>query len=504
MTTVNYQDSTYNYEMQDRETGRNASGSSWGTPKEFVGSPKKTFPLSCLPKEFREYAEAQCRYYGVAPEFVGSVMLYMGGVATQPHNVILRDGWEVPTFIDMITIGKPGEKKSSIRSENVRPFDNHVREWNISHRDEITLSQQHKDYLKRKRDRAQAESVKNEDDERIDEAKKLSVEYANYEEIPPKRIYVSDCTPERLVMLMAEQGGMLNVISSEGAFISNICGRYSGEPNADAVLKGFDMESIEVDRVGRTGERIERPRFSFLQCIQPVVFEKLAGNQELRGQGLIDRCLLVCPASSIGKVKFFAEPIPEKLRTNYDNAVLNLLRHRDSPKWLKLTTDARQRFGEFADEFNQKILPRDFEGLEGAGAKHVGIVGRICGILALMENPDATEVTLETVEKAIELSEYYQEQIRFIHQGHLLNPEESLAKYLMKRIRACYEKGLMNQDNGELTLSFRDLSRACNKAELRKKDDFVEPLKVLQGMGYVDFDERSLKVIQINPEGVKR
>lgn len=427
-------------------------------------------------------------------------MLYMGGVACQPHNVILRTGWEVPTFIDMVSIGEPGEKKSAILREVVRPIDKYVKDWNLAHKDTITLSRQRKDYLKRKRDKAQADCVK--DESLCAEAEKCALEYDNFREEVAKKIYVSDCTPERLVMLMAEQGGMLNVISSEGAFISNICGRYSGEANGDAVLKGFDLDSIEVDRVSRAGERIENPRFSFLQAIQPVVYQKLAGNQELRGQGLIDRCLLVCPASSIGKMKFFAEPIPEKLRVSYDNLILSLLSHRDNPKWLNLTPDAQQRFGAFADEFNQKILPKDFENLRGAGAKHVGIIGRICGILALMENPDATEVTLEIVEKAIMLSEFYQEQLRFIHNGHLLNQDESLAEYLMGRIRACHKRGQTQVVNGNLTLTFRALSRACNKQELRKKDDYVEPLKILQGMSLIDFDERTLREIQINPEGV--
>lgn len=428
-------------------------------------------------------------------------MLYMGGVACQSHNVILREGWTVPTFINMITIGEPGEKKSAILRENVRPIDNYVKDWNIAHRDSITRSRQKKDYLKRRRDKMQADAVK--DNSLYIDAENLAIEYVNFQEEVPKKIYVSDCTPERLVMLMAEQGGMLNVISAEGAFIANICGRYTGEPNADAVLKGFDMDSIEVDRVGRTGEQIESPRFSFLQCIQPVVYEKLAGNQELRGQGLIDRCLLSCPASSIGRMRFFAEQIPEKLRINYDNMILKLLEHRDAPKWLRFTPDAQRRFGEFADEFNMKILPTEFEGLRGAGAKHVGIVGRICGILALMENPEADSVTIEVVEKAIALSEYYQEQIRFIHNGHLLNVEESLAEFLMSKIRLCHERGLTEIVNGELTLTFRKLSRVHNKQELKKKDDYIEPLKILQGMSLVDFDEKTLKVIQINPEGVR-
>ena len=120
-----------------------------------------------------------------------------------------------------------------------------------------------------------------------------------------------------------------------------------------------------------------------------------------------------------------------------------------------------------------------------------------------MENSEADTVNIEVVEKAIALSEYYQEQIRFIHNGHLLNVEESLAEFLMGKIRLCHERGLTEIVDGELTLTFRKLSRVHNKQELKKKDDYIEPLKILQGMSLVDFDEKTLKVIQINPEGVR-
>lgn len=498
MITTSLQDNMENYVAQG-SAEKSPSVGSWGAPKEFVGTPTQRFDLEWLPDIFRDYGRAQCNYYGVSPELVGSVLLYMGGTACQPHNIWLREGWAVPTFINMITVGKPGEKKSAIRSECVRPIDDYVKEWNRAHRDEITKSHQKKEYLRKRRDRALADAVK--DEGLYLEAEQSAVDFADYEEIVPKKIYVSDCTPERLVMLMAEQGGMLNVISAEGAFIDNILGRYSGQPNADAVLKGFDMDSIEVDRVGRTGETIESPRFSFLQCIQPVVYSKLSGNSELTGQGLLDRCLLCCPASSIGKMKFYADPIPEKFRVHYDNRMMGLLQSRDNPRWLRFTPEAERMFASFADAFNSRIVT-DFEGLEGAGAKHVGIVGRICGILELMGNPDAKLVTVETVERALMLSEYYQEQLKLIHNGHVLNVEESLAEYLWSRILSCHEKGWTELQDGKIFVSYRTLNRACNKRELRKKDDYIEPLKLLQGMNLVDFDEKTFKRVEINPKGV--
>ena len=443
---------------------------------------------------------AQTNYYGVAPEFVGSVMLYVGSVACQQNNLMLRNGWSVPLLLDMIIVAQPGEKKSAIQSENVRPIDEYVREWNAKNKDEITKSRVRKEYLKRWKDKLSAEAVKSDDKSIFDEAERLAIEYANYKEMTPLRVYTSDCTIERLVMLMAEQGGIFNVISSEGAFINNICGLYSGVPNADAVLKGFDCDSIEVDRVNRAGEVIENPRFSFLQCIQPVVYQKLASNSVLKGQGLVDRCLLCYPASSIGKMKFEAPAISDKLRIEYDNMIEALLRRRNEKRCLRLDADARALFGQFADDFNQNILMREFSEMTGAGAKHVGIIGRVCGVLQLLEDPDAEYVTRETVEKAIRLSEYYREQLKLIHDGHILNTEETLAKYLRDKIISCCEKGKISTwTDGTITLKFRDLNRSCNKSELRKKDDFAEPLKVLQGMNYIDFPDANFSTIQINP-----
>ena len=141
---------------------------------------------------------AQTNYYGVAPEFVGSVMLYVGSVACQQNNLMLRNGWSVPLLLDMIIVAQPGEKKSAIQSENVRPIDEYVREWNAKNKDEITKSRVRKEYLKRKKDKLSAEAVKSDDKSIFDEAERLAVEYANYEEKVPLRIYTSDCTIERL------------------------------------------------------------------------------------------------------------------------------------------------------------------------------------------------------------------------------------------------------------------------------------------------------------------
>ena len=131
------------------------------------------------------------------------------------------------------------------------------------------------------------------------------------------RLIVDDCSPERLAMLLHQQGGRLAILSPEGGIFDLIAGRYSttGGPNLDHILKGHAGDAIIVDRVGRPGEIIPRPALTIGLTIQPEVLRGLITRPGFHGRGLLARFLYALPNDHLGHRDVDAPPIPASLST---------------------------------------------------------------------------------------------------------------------------------------------------------------------------------------------
>lgn len=476
----------------------------WGKPILFEAERSEQLAPDCLPFPFRDMAQAIVESLGVAPEFPTAVMLGVGAVCCQTHTLEIKDGWTAPLSLNIVPVLAPGEKKSVVLNKVFKPVDDWVENWNTSHKDEIVQSSTRFKMLQKRRTALENAAAKD-DKEAAIQLENVERELYDFKKVSPKILRVSDITPESLVSCMAEQGGSLAVISAEGGFINNICGLYSDKPNADAVCKAYDGDSIEVNRITRSGERISNPHLSMVQCVQPVIWQKLFTNKELRGVGLVDRCLMLAPETSIGKSRFDTPPIPDKIATHYHNVVTALLDMRDERRYISLSSAARKTFADFYDNFNLFHLGTDFQELQGWGAKICGTTARIAGILQLMENRNSSEVSEENMLRAISMSFYFQEQAKLIYGGSLLNQKSSLAEYVLSRIETLLKKGkYTSREDGNFYITYRDLSQSCNKQGLDSKEDYIKPLQVLQGREIIDIEDEKFSTILINPQLVER
>ena len=67
----------------------------------------------------------------------------------------------------------------------------------------------------------------------------------------PRLLASGDVTPEKLVGLLAEQGGRIALMSPEGEAFGLMAGLYGNAPNFEVFLKAHSGDTIRVDRVGR-------------------------------------------------------------------------------------------------------------------------------------------------------------------------------------------------------------------------------------------------------------
>ena len=487
--------------LQEKETlPSNQFCISWEEPEQFEGQPREYFDISCLPHVVKNICEAIADSLTVSADMVGTCALTILSTACQNHIVEIKSGWEEPLNLFGLIVASAGEKKSPVQAILKKPFDDWQSQKNSSLKSEIEVSKQTYKNLKKKLAKAESDILKSVDGAE-EEAIRLAQELADFEAVRPVRLYSGDCTTEKLAQLLAENNEQFSIISSEGGIVSTIAGRYSnGEANSDIYCKAFYGESVQVDRVNRDSDLLDRPILSMLLAVQPVVLKSLINNSVLTGVGLVDRFLFCVPPSSIGKSTFNSPAIPDKVMTEYHNLVTQLLDERQGRKYLKFSHEARKLFADFYDHFQQISIPRDFEGIEGWASKHCGIVARIAGILQLSEDGNCT-ISADNVLKAITLSDYFQEQARLVLGGAVLNEAEQLAEYVLERIKKC--KSNVLEKDGVHVLKFRDLQRTIHKRGLKTREDFAEPLQILCNKGYIDVQEdtdvKNLRELYVNP-----
>lgn len=210
------------------------------------------FPVHCFPSAVGEYITALSENTQTSVDMAAVVALGILAVATQRYYRIEgNSGYYEPLNLYVLLVAEPGERKSSIMQNFVRFLN-------------------------------------------------------EYEEKNHVRLYADDCSSEALTTLLAENDGLMAVISAEGSIFDIIAGRYSGQKvNLDVWLKGHCGDEIRVDRKNRTAEYIHAPRLTTVLAVQPSVLEEVMGNRTMNGRGFVARFLVAIPASRIGKRIFY-------------------------------------------------------------------------------------------------------------------------------------------------------------------------------------------------------
>ncbi len=124
---------------------------------------------------------------------------------------------------------------------------------------------------------------------------------------------------------MANNGGVLTIISTEGGLFDILNGKYSNTVSIDTVLKAYSCEPIRVDRKGSENETVDSPALTMLLSAQENVLEGLLSNEVFRNRGLTGRILYCKPASKMGSRPFQTPAIPEGLEEAYHQLLLDLL-----------------------------------------------------------------------------------------------------------------------------------------------------------------------------------
>lgn len=436
------------------------------------------FPIDRLPTVLHDYVRAVAEHSQTAVDMAAVIGLGVLAVCLQGKYVVEGSpGYREPLSLYTVVIAPPGERKSSVMRDMTQSLYDYEREFNEGRQAEIRRNRQERESLERYISGLQ-EKLRHSTDDMLElELQHMEAQLEEMPVIKPVRFFADDCSSEALTNLLANNDGVLSVISTEGGIFDIMAGRYNSRVNIDVWLKGHCGDAIRVDRLGREPEYIPNPALSAILTIQPVVLDEIMSNATMAGRGLIARFLYASPPSMIGGRRFCTPEIPAEIKTAYKEMIYRLMAipKPDKPAVLTLTPHATDVI---AHHFHEHEIYLSGEGqmISDWAGKYIGAVLRIAGLLHVAEpDRDDCEVSSDTMRRAIEIGKYFLAHSAYAYSmtGNDLSIKK--AQFVLGKLK-----------KGRITSIKRwELAKLCRGKFFKKSEDLYPTLELLQSCGYI-------------------
>ena len=448
----------------------------WKAPLPFNEVNLPPFPVKSLPWPLGEWVTAVSQNTETPTDMAAVCALAVLSCTVQGKFVISpKSHYSEPLNLYFLIVANSGERKSAIVRLMTQPIYQYERKENERRRTLMENEQVKLNSLKR-----QVENL--ERDGKNEKASKIRVQYRSIEQnqTKPLRLIADDTTPEAMTSLLANNNGVLSIITTEGGIFDTLAGRYSNTISIDTVLKAYSGDPIRVDRKGREGEVINNPTLTMLLSAQDNVLAEIMKNEAFKSRGLTARILYSRPKSKMGTRHFVTPDIPPDLEIAYQRLVSKLLEIPYPTNGIlpiiNLSPSAQNEVIRFHDWLEPKLVD-ELEYMESWGAKLLGNMLRIAGMLHCAKNPNApseTALSSETVQQAIAISKYFLHHAKCVHNLLGTDKDMQLAKHVTKK--------LQNQEKREL--SKYQIFRLC-RGSFQRVDDLNPILDILIEFGYL-------------------
>ena len=175
--------------------------------------------------------------------------------ATIARRVVVepRPGWREPVNLFVAALLEPGNRKSAVFADAMRPLRELEAELIEAARPTVAREQSDRRQSEARLRKLEKLAAEKGDAEARHEAGNLAAELAEQPEPVLPRLIVDDATSEKLGMMLAEQGGRIASMSPEGGVFDLMAGLYSksGIPQFGVYLMGHSGDDLITDRVSR-------------------------------------------------------------------------------------------------------------------------------------------------------------------------------------------------------------------------------------------------------------
>lgn len=454
------------------------------------------FPTECLPTAVQDYVNAVATHSQTSPDMAAVISLGILAVCIQrKFEVEALPGYTEQLSMFISPIAPPGERKSSVMRKMTSPIYDYEQEINKRQEPEIRKNKALRNSLERRIKNLERKLEQKYDRQIEKELEELQAELDNTPQIKALRFTTDDCSSEKLVKLLAENGGRFAVISTEGGIFDIMAGRYSGTANFDVMLKGHCGDQICVDRIGRETERIDHPALTMILSIQPKVLDEIMGNSDMAGRGLLARFLYAIPLSTIGNRAFETTPIQQEVAEEYRKLVFRLMDivPEEKPHYLRLSPRALDIVSAFFREHERYLVGEGQEIIDWA-SKFVGTVLRIAGLIHVAVFDDKRlDIQDTTIEKAIKIGQYFLAHARYAY-------SMMVTDISIKKARFVFAKLVMNGTN-EIKRS--ELFQICRGKFFKKTEELFSTLELLESRGYIRIEHPERQAVAGRPQDVR-
>lgn len=377
------------------------------------------FPTEALPDVLRQWVEAESHATQTPADLAALLALAVCAACIARRVVVEpRRGWREPVNLFTAVLLEPGNRKSAVFADAMKPLRELEAELIEAARPEVARAQSDRrqdEARLRKLEKVAAEKHGDEAAQARHQAGNLAADLAEQAEPALPRLIVDDATAEKLGMMLADQGGRMASMSPEGGVFDLMAGLYSksGIPQFGVYLMGHSGDDLITDRVSRKSVRVERPALTCAYAMQPAVIEGLAENAAFRGRGLLARFLYAAPHSWIGRREIAPAPVPDAVREAYRQAVRGLaesfvnIEGAAEPLVLRLAADAEAFLREWEGEIEAMLGDGgQMEIMRDWGAKLAGATLRLAAVLHCVEHGPAGRIEGRTIAAAVEIARY--------------------------------------------------------------------------------------------------
>jgi hypothetical protein len=349
----------------------------------------------------------------------------------------------------LLTIGESGERKSAVDDVTGAPHREHEAKLASAYEHELECYEiEKKAWQDAQNELGKKKGSKRERMERYEELGRPP-------DCPvPPFLLVEEPTYEGLVKLYGEGVPSLGLFSDEG-------GRFIGGHalNSDNALKTaaglsdlWGGKAISRVRSGDKRAKYYHRRLSMHLMMQGVVAEELLANRILTQQGLMSRCLLAWPSSTVGTRLYQQQDIYRQPEFIAYRRHLHRILQRPMPinadrrgelslRSIPLNHEAYQLWVKFHDYVETSMATGgEYEAIRGFAGKAPEHAARIAGVLQLVGNPDTPEIDAAHMVDGIDLAQYYLTEALRLHDMNVTDPNIVLAERLLEWLKCNWVK----------------------------------------------------------------
>jgi replicative DNA helicase len=466
-----------------------------------------TFPINALPHWLADWACEVSREKGATVDLAATLALgVVAGALARHVQVSPRPGWWEPVNLYLAVALEPGQRKSPIFKQALRPV-------RLLERDLAAVWQEHQalavlsaEILQKRRRELIAAAA---DDDELDNeelSRRMEEMAGGLDEPdppPPPRLLTEDVTAEGLASLLAQHGRIIAASDEGAAIFENFAGRYSrGSSSWDLFNKAHAGVDVAVDRKSTGAVIVLDPALTLVIATQPSVLRDLWSKPGTEGRGVLARPLYSLPEPMFATGRTPAADgavladFERRVRALFADIPTLLVDEEHRPRPVTLTLDpAAERIFELY-EFELASRRRDLgvsDRAEEEGAylgwlsKLAGQTARLAAVLHAAKHwTDGTTLNTtigrRTVDSAVALARYFDDNALAVFGLMGEMPNQRLARAILG--------WLSNRPANELAgLTVRDVHRSRGHGVTAEQVHAA--LRLLETHGFVRLQSRS-------------